>query len=200
MAALSRIEPLPQVMNPYAGDDVGALVRRRNLRLYGEWLAAERPSVLLLGEAVGYRGGRLTGVPFVSEQIMLTHPLFGAARGYVKTAEWPTICREATATIMWQTLDACGVYQALWNVFPFHPHRPGQMASNRQPTVAELAWGEDFVRMLLVLLPIETIVAVGNMAEMALQRWGLPCVKVRHPSHGGKRAFQAGVTKVLWGE
>jgi uracil-DNA glycosylase len=195
--ALVQIKPPLHTVNPY-GDAFGA-VRRQNLRLYGEWLLAQRPSVLLLGEAVGYRGGRSTGVPFVSEQILLEHPLFGAERGYVKTAESPTIAREATATLMWQTLDACEVYPALWNVFPFHPHRPGQLASNRKPTLTELDLGEPFVRQLLALLPIRTIVAVGNVAEMALQRWGLACIKVRHPSHGGKRPFQTGLTAVLDG-
>ena len=197
ITSLAQAGPMAQVVNPYGSQVPFAEVRRENLRLYGEWLLAERPSVLLLGEAVGYRGGRLTGVPFVSEQIMLEHPLFGRERGYVKTAEWPTVCREATATIMWQTLDSCGVYPALWNVFPFHPHQPGQPATNRKPTVKELALGEPFVRLLLDLLPIQSVVAVGNTAERALQRWGINCVKVRHPSYGGKRPFQAGLKVIL---
>ena len=197
ISALAGAAPLPNVINPYAyGDPFGA-VRRQNLRLYGEWLLAQTTTVLLLGEAVGYRGGRLTGIPFVSERIMLAHPFFGETRGYVKTAEWPTICREATATIMWETLEACAVYPALWNVFPFHPHQEGQLASNRKPTVTELAVGEWFVRFLLDLLPIRAVVAVGNTAEFALQQWGIACVKVRHPAHGGKEMFQAGLTAVL---
>lgn len=195
--SLGQMKPLPNVVNPYQPGCPLAAVRRQNLRLYGEWLGARQPTVLLLGEAVGYRGGRLTGIPFVSEHILLTHPLFGKERGYAKTAEWPTICREATATIMWQTLDVCAVYPALWNVFPFHPHQPGERASNRKPTLADLAVGEQFVRLLLDLLPIGTVVAVGNTAAQALQRWDIACVKVRHPSHGGKRPFQLGLTAVL---
>ena len=197
IANLAQTRLLSNSMNQYEQADPLGAVRRENLRLYGEWLLVQQPTVLLLGEAVGYRGGRLTGIPFVSEHIMLTHPLFGRERGYVKTAEWPTVCREATATMMWQTLDACTVYPALWNVLPFHPHRPGQVASNRKPTKAEWAIGEQFVRSWLALLPISLIVAVGNTAEQALQSWGLACVKVRHPSHGGKRPFQAGLTAVL---
>ena len=197
IANLAQTRLSSNSMNQYGQDDPLGVVRRQNLCLYGEWLLVQRPTVLLLGEAVGYRGGRLTGLPFVSEHIMLKHSLFGRERGYVKTAEWPTVCREATATMMWQTLDACAVYPALWNVFPFHPHQPGQSASNRKPTKAEWAIGEQFVRGWLTLLPISLIVAVGNTAEQALQSWGLACVKVRHPSHGGKRSFQAGLTAVL---
>lgn len=194
---LAQSEPMPNVVNFYAGDEALAVIRQENLRRYGEWLVSQRPQVLLLGEAVGYRGGRLTGIPFVSEQILLTHALFGVERGYCKTAEWPTICREATATMMWQTLDACAVYPALWNVFPFHPHQAGQLASNRRPTRTELACGEQFVRGWLALLPIQTVVAVGKTADQVLQRWGIKHETVRHPSHGGKEPFQQALTAIL---
>jgi uracil-DNA glycosylase len=197
IGALQGVKPLANVWNQYSDNDTFGHIRRRNLWLHWQRMLAQRPAVLLLGEAVGYRGGRLTGIPFVSEQIMLEHSCFGAERGFVKTAEWPTVCREATATMMWQTLEACGRYPVLWNVFPFHPHLPGELASNRKPSVKELCLGERFVRRLLDLFPIKTIVAVGNTAENALCRWGLGCIKVRHPSHGGKRPFQVGLTAVL---
>jgi uracil-DNA glycosylase len=194
---LAAVEPPANVCNQYSSDDPFGHIRRHNLRLHWQRLLPQEPTILLLGEAVGYRGGRLTGLPFISEQILLNHPLFGTGHGFVKTAEWPTVCGEATATMVWQTLDACGHYPVLWNVFPFHPHRPGQPASNRQPTINELSLGERFVRLLLDLFPITTIVAAGNTAEKALHRWQLACVKVRHPSHGGKGSFQAGLTAVL---
>jgi hypothetical protein len=197
VAALAAVKAPANVWNQYSHDDPFGHIRRRNLQLHWQRLHSQRPISLLLGEAVGYRGGRLTGLPFVSEQILLDHPHFGTARGFVKTPEWPIICREATATIMWQTLDTRGRNPVLWNVFPFHPHRPGHPASNRKPTLAELSLGEHFVRLLLDLFPITTIVAVGNTAENALQCWQLACVKVRHPSHGGKRPFQAGLAAVL---
>jgi uracil-DNA glycosylase len=197
ITALQEVEPPANTWNHYSQRDSFGHIRQRNLWLHWQRMLSQPPTVLLLGEAVGYRGGRLTGLPFVSEQILLSHSFFGTGRGFQKTAEWPTICREATATIVWQTLDACGTYPVLWNVFPFHPHRSGQPASNRQPTVKELSLGEEFVQRLLELFPITTIVAVGNTAEAALNRWRLPHAKVRHPSHGGKQRFQAGLTAVL---
>jgi uracil-DNA glycosylase len=194
---LAQTESGPHVWNQYSYDDPCGDVRRANLRRHWQRLLARQPKILLLGEAVGYRGGRLTGLPFVSEAVLMEHALFGEARGFVKTAEWPTLCREATATIMWQTLDAYEVQPVLWNVFPFHPHRPDEPASNRKPNQADLGLGEPFVRTLLTLFPISTVVAVGKTAEQALCRWQINCVPVRHPSHGGKRPFQAGLTAVL---
>lgn len=197
VAALAAINPPTNVCNQYSQQDPFAPIRRQNLRLHWQRLHSQHSTVLLLGEAVGYRGGRLTGLPFVSEQIMLNHPFFGIKRGFAKTAEWPTICGEATATMMWQTLDACQSQPVLWNVFPFHPHRSHQPTSNRKPTVNELNLGEHFVRSLLRLFPINIIVAVGNTAATTLHRWQLDHIKVRHPSHGGKQPFQAGLTAIL---
>src|SRR3954447_3747742 len=89
---LSRVALSPRACNQFAriGDPHGNAIRRRNLRLYLEELDAIRPRLLLVGEAVSHRGGRLTGIPFVSETVMLcgvdlangTRAL-GADHGYV---------------------------------------------------------------------------------------------------------------------
>lgn len=59
------------IYNQYAGDTAAAAVCRRNLAAYLRVMQAQRPTVLLLGEAAGYRGCRLTGVPFTSEAVLL---------------------------------------------------------------------------------------------------------------------------------
>ena len=72
---LSRVALSSRAYNQFArtGDDVrGNAVRRGNLRRYLEELDAIGPRLLLVGEAVSYRGGRLTGIPFVSETVMLS--------------------------------------------------------------------------------------------------------------------------------
>ena len=51
-------------------------VRRKNLELYLSDLASRKPTVLLIGEAPGYQGSRLTGVPFTSEHHIQTIPFF----------------------------------------------------------------------------------------------------------------------------
>lgn len=176
-------------------------MRRENLRLYLQQMSRRRPSILLVAEAPGYRGCRLTGIPFVSEQ-MVYHgldgiQLFGYSRGYRTSNEWPAIQREASATIMWQVLLSFSSLPLLWNAFPFHPFRMGKPQSNRPPTNRELNMGEAFFRELKRLFPITAVVAVGNKAEAALAAWGIPFTKVRHPSHGGKREFTQGIWQVM---
>ena len=99
------------VTNQYTALDSGGIkgqanaIRRQNLRLYLGQMAAARPLALLVGEAPGYRGCRLTGVPFTSEAILLDEGIwpFGARAGYCKTAERQGIVKEATATMIWSS-------------------------------------------------------------------------------------------------
>lgn len=182
---------LSAARNPYAGDGPAA-IRRDNLARYLTRMAARRPRALLVGEAPGYRGCGATGVPFASAAILLAEPcpfgLFGAAAGF-RLAEAGGPTGEATATILWDTLRALDSLPLLWNVCPFHPHRPGQPLSNRAPTAAEIAAGEWAVRELLALFGVERVIAVGRVAGAALGRWGIAATTVRHPSHGGRAAF-----------
>lgn len=177
--------------NPY-GDGPGAEGRRHNLALYLARLAERRPRVLLVGEAPGYRGCRLTGVPFTSQAILLAEPspfgLFGRAAGY-RPSTGPGPAREATATVLWETLVALAVLPLLWNACPLHPHQPGRPDSNRAPAAVELALGRGPLEDLLGLFEIERVIAVGNVAAATLARWGIPAARARHPGHGGKAQF-----------
>jgi hypothetical protein len=173
--------------NQYARDGGDArhnAVRRRNLRLYLEELARIRPSIVLIGEAPSYRGGRLTGIPFVSETVMLAgvetrsapgHVL-GAASGYHKATDGPKLSTEASATMVWGTIRTLDPLPLLWNAFPFHPFHPGEPNTNRCPTPAELE--------------------IGQQAAASLGRMGVAHVKVRHPSMGGKNQFVAGMAEL----
>jgi uracil-DNA glycosylase len=126
---------------------------------------------VLVGEAAGYRGARVSGIPFTSER-----QLTGRGPG------------EASATIVHRTLAALEIENdvLLWNVVPTHP---GTATSNRAPTRAEVAAGRPF---LLELTRGRTVVAVGRVAATALD---VPYV--RHPSHGGAVAFAAGLRTML---
>lgn len=152
----------------------GAALRRRRLLEYLEsrW---EAP-ILLVGEAPGYRGARISGIPFTSER-----QLSGTGSA------------EATASIVQRTLTELGLVDRvlLWNVVPAHPHRPGVPASNRPPTRAEIEAGRPFVDALGAG---RLVVPVGRVAGTALCRpW------VRHPSRGGAEAFRRGLREVLAG-
>lgn len=185
------------------GDLHGNAVRRRNLRLYLGELAAVGPRMLLIGEAVSYRGGRLTGIAFVSETVMLggvdtrSGRVLGADRGYRKATPGPKLSTEASATMVWGTIAQIEPLPLLWNAFPFHPFHPGEPNSNRVPSAAELLLGEQFIQRLLRLFPgIEQIVAIGNQASLSLTRMNIAHEKVRHPSQGGKNLFVAGMARL----
>jgi uracil-DNA glycosylase len=139
----------------------------RRARLLAYLRSREHVRVLLVGEAAGYRGARVSGIPFASER-----QLTGAGPA------------EATATIVHRVLAELGIEEdvLLWNIVPTHP---GTQTSNRRPTPAEVEAGLPF---LCELARGRRAIAVGRLAHSVL---GDPYV--RHPSHGGAAAFGAGV-------
>jgi uracil-DNA glycosylase len=154
-----------ETYNQYGGS---SLLRDR-LRSYLE--ARREAAVLLVGEAAGYRGARVSGIPFTSERQL--------------TGQGPA---EATATIVHRVLGGLGVAAEvlLWNVVPTHP---GDATSNRRPTRAEVAAAAPF---LVELTRGRAAIAVGRVAASALE-----APYVRHPSHGGAAAFEAGLRQAF---
>jgi uracil-DNA glycosylase len=162
---LARVE-IGATFNFYR-DGVGAAARRERLRAYLE--ARQEAPLLLVGEAAGYRGARVSGIPFTSERQL--------------TGRGPA---EASATIVHRALAELGLEDTvlLWNVVPTHP---GTTSSNRPPRAAEIEAGLPFARQLA---QGRRVIAVGRCAEAAL---GAPYV--RHPSHGGAAEFRAGLLR-----
>ncbi len=187
--------------NPYATQSITLnsfnQIRHHNLRLYLQQMARLAPKTLLVGEAPGYRGCRLTGIPFVSPAILKTgiksHHLFGEENGFQSAPEWTNIQHEASSTMVWRGIEGATTLPLLWNAFPFHPHKSQNQQSNRTPTGRELALGRPFLNRLLKLFRITAVIAVGNKADDALSRWHVPHRKIRHPSHGGKAKFMSGL-------
>lgn len=177
-------------------------VRRRNLKLYLEQLADIGSKIVLIGEAPSYRGGRLTGIPFVSETVMLSGvqtrngQVLGASLGYRKATTGEKCSTEASCTMVWGTIREIDPLPLLWNAFPFHPFQPGNPLSNRMPTAGELAIGAPFIERLVKLFRFEHIVAVGNHADASLTKLGIAHEKVRHPSMAGKPKFVAGMARI----
>jgi uracil-DNA glycosylase len=153
-------------------DGERAALRRARLATYLE--ERRDASILLVAEAPGYRGTRVSGVPLTSER-----QLSGSGPA------------EATATIVHSALAELGLDDEvlLWNLVPTHPHRSGNARSNRPPTRAEVAAGRTFVDSLA---RGRRVVPVGRLAHAAL---GGPYV--RHPSHGGAAAFREALGRLL---
>lgn len=191
---LARARLPERACNQYAE----SAIRRANLRLYLREIAALGPTVLLVGEAPSYRGGRLTGIAFTSEAIMLrgVGGFLGAARGYRKATSGPAMSTEASATMVWSVIRNIEPLPLLWNAFPFHPFRPGNPFSNRVPTSDELRIGAPFLDAIRHLFPIAHVVAVGRLAAHSLTELGVDHLPVRHPSQGGKQKFLAGMARL----
>jgi uracil-DNA glycosylase family 4 len=149
-------------------EGAGAALRRERLARYLD--RRRHAHLVLVGEAPGYRGARVSGIPFTSER-----QLTGDPPG------------EATATIVHRVLAELGLVDdvLLWNVVPTHPHLPGRPDTNRRPTAGEIEAGAHFARELA---RGRRVVAVGRLAHRVVGG-----SYVRHPSRGGSRAFSEGL-------
>jgi uracil-DNA glycosylase len=150
--------------NFYRDGDCADL-RRERLRAYLEENA--EAELLLVGEAPGWRGTRVSGIPFTSERQL--------------TGSGPA---EATATVVRRTLAELEFEALCWNVVPTHP---GSATTNRRPTADEVAASRSFLE---ALAHGRRVIAVGRLAERVT---GAPYV--RHPSHGGGTAFRQGLLR-----
>ena len=157
-----------ETFNQYAEGSRAALLRMR-LSGYLEEKGAAR--FLLVGEAPGCRGARISGIPFTSERQL--------------TGSGPA---EATATVVHRVLGELGLEHEvfLWNVVPTHP---GTETTNRTPTRTEIEGGLRFVNELA---HSRSVVCVGRVAQAAIA--GAP---VRHPAHGGAKEFRSRLIELL---
>jgi len=198
---LARTEVPDDAMNQYAYDDPLNEVRRHNLLLYLQQMQAMQPQVMLIAEAPGYKGMRLTGVPFSSRAFVRDGidgvSIFGTHNGYIEPTDDYQSEREQTATIVWSVLKDVRPLPLSWNSYPFHPHRPGKLLSNRKPRKPEIEIGRPFLLKMLEMFPVKTVIAVGNTADDTLNMQDIDHLKVRHPAQGGKNDFVAGLTEIL---
>jgi uracil-DNA glycosylase len=198
---LAAVETPPACNNFFDHSVPANALRRNNLAAYFQEMLHRAPTLLLVGEAPGFRGMRITGVPFTN-RTMFQGPanhfgLFGAGKGYVLPPEAVGVAAEPTATVMWEVLAELNVLPVLWSACPWHTHVPGEPLSNRTPTSVEAALGIPFWQDLTRLFPIEAMVAVGNIAHQSLRRSGIDVPKIRHPAHGGRARFKEGLQELL---
>ena len=124
--------------------------RLANLARYLEVFGAAR--YLLVGEAVGFRAGRFSGVPFTDEAGLVGPAPLAWARavgGFQRCSrDDRPLLREASAGVVWRALgDRRDV--ALWNVVPWHPAGRRGPLSNALPNRAAYRAGLVVLRLML---------------------------------------------------
>ena len=192
---LAASSEIPGFQNPYHASHAA-----HNLF---QFLSLHDPSSeapLLVGEAPGYRGAALSGVPFTSLSVLLewSDDPWGAFghEGYRAPATIkPPYQREATATMVWRVLGEELSSEPLpltWNAVPFHP-LGSSPDSNRPVRQREVRGGAQWIERFLSLFPRSRPLAVGRTASIALASIGVQHVPIRHPSRGGLRDFRRGI-------
>lgn len=198
----TRVFPEPstaELFNPYrdARDEIdrpdAARIRRDNLKSYLRCYT-ERPPLFLLAEAPGPWGCRFSGVPFTSES-QLVDPDFPIDGRPSSRQDEPH--REYSGAIYWRVLGPYFPHFFTWNSVPLHPHDAGDPLTIRTPRRSEVARYEEVLAGMLDLLQPERVVAVGRKAERALCEVDADCTYVRHPSQGGAKKFETGVSEIL---
>ncbi len=194
IAALEQRPHSDTVCNPYRLPG-----RAHNLRAYLRAIET-RPGrrLLVVGEALGYRGGLGTGIP-LSSSALLTHSRQPFLRALSPSLRLHDEVPEATATIVWDYLARRRTIPLFWNAFPFHPHHKGEPHSNRAPTAAEVAEGIAYLRLIGDWYRPQRVAGLGRKGVKALEMAfpGVRVITLRHPSYGGKNEFIRGMDRLL---
>ncbi|WP_146185879.1 uracil-DNA glycosylase [Flavobacterium album] len=192
---LSLVSKSGDCTNLYFGNDIKSEIRRNNLRMYLSKMKNENPYHLLLGEAPGYKGCRLSGIAFTSEGILSKNDFFaGEEVQFINDAKREN---EISATIVWNEISKLNKMPLIWNIYPFHPHLNDNVNTNRTPTQSELNEGKEILKSLLYIFSIKKIIALGKKPHQQLHDIGIPFCYVRHPANGGKDKFVQGINKEI---
>lgn len=185
------------VVNPYreavpALDGPAAARRRRdNLEAYLE--RVEVPRLVLLGEALGFRGGRFSGIAFTSER-QLAGPddrrLPWAGSPFRATSRNPALWLEPSGSVVWDALGRQARGALVWNAFPWHPYGVKGPLSNRTPERRLVTANLHVLERLLAEIGGARVLAVGRTALWALAALGVEAPAMRHPAHGGAGLFR----------
>lgn len=186
----------------------GPAIRRANLKDYLN-LRLGHARILLIAEACGYQGGHFSGIAMTCERMLLDcHPavtsamVFGHKGKRTSRKDSPLLkpiqqqkgFNEPTDSVVWKACLEAGLSPndfLLWNIFPFHPHKKGNLLTNRTPTDDELATGLACTRELLSLTGPLPIFAIGKKSENTLTEAGFAVKGLRHPANGGANIFRA---------
>ena len=209
------------VFNPWKDwaidyDVPGAVgIRRRNLRDYLS-LRLGKAKILLIAEACGYQGGQFSGIAMTCERMLLDfHPAVNSEmivrrKGertsrkdspfITKPAQIEKGFNEPTDSVVWKACLDAGLAPEefiLWNIFPFHPYKKGNLLSNRTPSEEELEIGLSYTKELLEITGSLPLFAIGKKSETTLTEAGFTVTGFRHPANGGANIFRMQLKEAL---
>lgn len=207
----------PQVFNPWHDYDErydasrrGSSVRRQQLQAYLEE-RLHKAKLIMIAEAVGYQGGRFTGIAMTCERMLLGHhPSVTPNRVFTGILPKRTSCadsayitkqtqrelgfNEPTDSVVWNAMLEANIdpYEVvLWNIFPFHPFKGDDGLTNRTPTQDELDQGWTYTKQLLSLFPDAHILGIGQKSSLTLEAYGVDVqATLRHPANGGAGLYK----------
>jgi len=206
-----RESPGGNVFNPWYdrdpdhdADDRAPKCRRENLAAYLQ-ARVSRARFLFVAEAVGFRGGKFSGIAMTCERQLpatdLPHHRTSVPTLPLSGADQLQGVLEPTAMIVARTMAASGVDPhdvVLWNTFAWHPHQPGNRLTNRTPTPAEVQHGLPVLHAMLELCSTAKLIAIGKTCQRAMTDITHVCPPaVRHPANGGATEFARGVREIL---
>lgn len=190
--------------NEQNADDAGPDSLRQRRLMLAAHLSAPEPTLLMVGEAPGYRGCRMSGIAFVSERQLVGGTIPRAhTSGRLSSKE----CRrltwwEGSAAVVWEGLRTVGAHQPartiLWNAVPWHPYNAHPL-SNRPLSQMEREAGRPILDALLQALPRNIAIgAVGRVAEASLKDKVPRVSYVCHPAaRGGRARFAEDLRRAL---
>ncbi|MFA6468290.1 MAG: uracil-DNA glycosylase [Bacteroidota bacterium] len=168
-----------------------------NLRLYLAHCKKKRIKTLLIGEAPGYAGCAITGIPFTSNRILSRTDIsfFDDIRKDLLPTDNST---ERSATIVWNALNDLEFVPVFWNSFPFHPHKKNSLKSNRAPLPEEVMEGKEYLKLVMEYLDPNVVAGLGwegynTLKDLFPER---EIKYIRHPSYGGKPEFIKGLKTI----
>lgn len=194
---LSKEESTPILTNVYSPIMPQSEVCRENLYNYLQRIKSNNSKVMLIGEAPGYHGCRLSGIAFTCEENFtedIIPGIMGKNLGYKIFSEMKPE-KELSASIVWSKLkewfEFHGSVPLLWNICPFHPHKENDVLNNRTPRKKDIDRGIKYFLELVEIFDIQHIGCIGRKSFDTIKTMNLNTnlEYLRHPSCGGKREF-----------
>lgn len=202
---LSKEVSTPELTNVYSPEIPQSEICRENLYNYLQRIQNNNSKIMLIGEAPGYHGCRLSGIAFTCEENFtedIIPGIMGKDLGYKIFSDGKPE-KELSASIVWPKLKEWymlhGCVPLLWNICPFHPHKKNDVKSNRTPQKEEIERGIKYFLELVNIFNIQHVGCIGRESFNAIEAMNLntSLEYLRHPSCGGIKKFRKMTDKFM---